>query len=151
MQRPIEKLTFKDGKIYELYNGKLSNPVMGLSEVRVIEKLSMKECDKNQCEFSFGLSSAADPFWVSLFKEHLSEFPVEFQGDRMLLTCSPSSLEERYSRIKDSMAQTNTRYAKERQELIGKIIAKDEALKAAQQKQDDRKAALKNQFDKLQI
>ena len=151
MEHPIEKLTFKEGKIYELYNGKLSNPFMGLCEVQVTKKLSVKERDHHQCEFAFELSCAADPVWVSFFKQDSSEASVEFQGTRMLLTCLPSNLEERYAKIKDSMARTNVRYEKERLELIKKIVIKDEAVKTAQQKRDDRTAALNSQFDKLQI
>src|SRR6266436_3513909 len=101
MEHPIEKLTIKDGKIYELYNGKLSNPFMGPSHLQVTKKLSVKERDHHECEFAFEVGVAADPVWVSMFKEHLPEFPVQFQGDRMLLTCLSAHLEERYSKIKE--------------------------------------------------
>lgn len=151
MDYPIEKLTFKEGKIYELYNGKLSNPFMGLCPMQVTKKLSVKERDHHQCEFGFELSCAADPVWVSFFKQDSSDPAVEFQGTRMLLTCLPANLEERYGKIKEAMAKTNVRYEEERQALIGKIVTKDEALKAAQQKREDRTAALNSQFDKLQI
>jgi hypothetical protein len=151
MEHPIEKLTLKDGRIYELYNGKLSNPFMGLSQVQVTKKLSMREREAHQCEFGFELSMAADPVWVSCFKEQLSEFPVEFQAARMLLTCLPANLEERYAKIKTAIGDTNARYEKARQELIAKIVVKDEALKLAQQKRDERTATLNSQFDKLQI
>src|SRR6058998_793166 len=147
---PLERLTFKDGKIYELYNGKLSNPFMGFSELQVTKKLAVKERHQSQCEFGFELSSAADPVWVAMFKEDLGKAPVEFQGDRMLLTCLPPNLEQTYLQIKDSMAKTNARYATERQELIGKIVAKDEALNTFRKKQEDRAAAVKDQFDRLQ-
>ena len=149
--QPIERLTFKDGKIYELYNGKLSNPFMNFSELQVTKKLSVKERDQNLCEFGFELNSPADPVWVLMFKEHLGDVPVEFQGDRMLLTCLPNRLQECYVLVKDSMAKTNSRYTKERQDLIAKVVAKDEALKVARQKQENRTAALKDQFDKLEL
>ena len=151
MKHPIEKLTFKDGKIYELYNGKLSNPFMGPSQVQVTKKLSVKEKDSQQSEFSFELGTAADPVWVGFFREQLSEFPVEFQGGRMLLVCLAGNLEDRYAKIKDAMARTNARYEKERQELIEKIVVKDQALNAAQHKRDERTAALNAQFDRLEI
>ena len=151
MEHPIEKLTLKDGRIYELYNGKLSNPFMSLSQVQVTKKLSMREREAHQCEFGFELSMAADPVWVLLFKEQLPEFPVEFQGARMLLTCLPAHLEERYAKVKAEISKTNIRYETARQELIAKIVAKDEALKVAQQKREDRTAALNSQFDKLEI
>src|SRR5688500_16711744 len=121
---PIERLTIKDGKIYELYNGKLSNPFMGVSQLQVAKKLAVKERDQNQCEFGFELTSPADPVWVQMFMEDLRPVAptlvssVEFQGDRMLLTCLPANLEQNYSQVKDSMAKTNERYAKERQELV---------------------------------
>jgi hypothetical protein len=35
--------------------------------------------------------------------------------------------------------------------LIAKVVAKDQALKAAQQKREERTAALNSQFDKLEI
>ncbi len=149
--QPIERLTFKDGKIYEIYNGKLSNPFMSFSELHVAKKLSVKERDQGQCEFAFELSSAVDSVWVEMFKEDLGKGPIEFQGDRMLLTCLPANLEQTYSQIKDSMAKTNARYAKERQALITKIVAKDEALLLVRKKQEDRAAAVKDQFDRLQI
>jgi hypothetical protein len=76
---------------------------------------------------------------------------VEFQGDRMLLTCLPANLEHTYLQIKDSMVKTNARYAKERQELIAKILTKDEAINSFRKKQEDRAAAVKDQFDKLQL
>lgn len=151
MQHPIEKLAFKDGRIFEIYNGKLSNPFMELSEIQVVKKLAVKERDQHQCEFSFGLSSAADPVWVSFFKEDLAEFPVEFQGDRLFLNCLPAELEERFPKAKAAIARTNTRYAQEREELIAKIVAKDASIKSAQQKHEARKAALEQQFDKFQI
>ena len=151
MEYPIEKLTLKDGRIYELYNGKLSNPFMSLSQVQVTKKLSMREREAHQCEFGFELSMAADPVWVSFFKEQLSEFPVEFQAARMLLVCLPANLEERYAKVKMVIGKTNERYEKTRQELIAKIVVKDEALKLAQQKREERTAALNSQFDKLQI
>ena len=151
MEHPIERLTFKDGRIFELYNGKLSNPFMNLSQVQVTKKLSMRECEAHQCQFAFELSMAADPVWVLLFKEQLPEFPVEFQGARMLLTCLPAHLEERYAKVKAEISKTNIRYETARQELIAKIVAKDEALKVAQQKREDRTAALNSQFDKLEI
>jgi hypothetical protein len=149
--QPIERLTFKDGKIYELYNGKLSNPFMSFSELQVTKKLFVKERDQTSCEFGFELNSPADPVWISMFKEHAGELAVEFQGDRMLLTCVSAHLQDCYSRVKDSMAHTNSRYGKEREELIAKVVAKDEALKVLRQKQEDRAAALKDQFDRLQI
>jgi len=148
---PLERLTFKDGKIYELYNGKLSNPFMGFSELQVTKKLAVKERDQSQCEFGFELSSPADPVWVTMFKEDLGQAAIEFQGDRMLLTCLPANLEQTYLQIKESMVKTNARYAKERQELIAKIVAKDEAITAIRKKQEDRAAALKDQFDRLQL
>ena len=148
---PLERLTFKDGKIYELYNGKLSNPFMAFSELQVTKKLAVKERDQSQCEFGFELSSPADPVWVTMFKEDVGQAAIEFQGDRMLLTCLPANLEQTYLQIKESMVKTNARYAKERQELIAKIVAKDEAISAIRKKQDDRAAALKDQFDKLQL
>ena len=151
MEHPIEKLTFKDGRVYEIYNGKLSNPFMDLSQVQVTKKLSMREREAHQCEFGFELSMAADPAWVALFKEQLSEFPVEFQGARMLLTCLPANLEERYAKVKTEIAKTNLRYETARQELIAKIVVKDQALKIAQQKREERTAALNSQFDKLEI
>jgi len=151
MEHPIEKLTLKDGRIYELYNGKLSNPFMSLSQVQVTKKLSMREREAHQCEFGFELSMAADPVWVSFFKEQLSEFPVEFQAARMLLVCLPANLEERYAKVKMVIGKTNERYEKTRQELIAKIVIKDEALKLAQRKSEERTAALNSQFDKLQI
>jgi hypothetical protein len=150
-QQPIERLTFKDGKIYELYNGKLSNPFMNYSQLQVTKKLSVKERDQTHCEFGFELNSPADPVWIAMFKEHLGEMPIEFQGDRMLLTCRPDALQDAYLKVKDSMAATNVRYAKERHELVAKIVAKDEALTAIRQKQEDRAAAVRDQFDRLQI
>src|SRR5438876_8375006 len=150
MEHPIEKLTLKDGRIYELYNGKLSNPFMSLSQVQVTKKLSVREREAHHCEFGFELSTAADPVWVSFFKEQLSEFPVEFQGARMLLTCPPANLEERYARVKTELGQTNIRYEKARQDLIARIMIKDEALKVAEEKREERTAALNSQFDQLQ-
>ena len=148
---PLERLTIKDGKIYELYNGKLSNPFMGVSELHVSKKLAVKERDQHQCEFGFELSSPADPVWIEMFMENLGKISVAFQGDRMLLTCLPSDLEQTYLQIKDSMAKTNAQYAKERQELVAKIIAKDEALNSARKRQEDRTTALKDQFDRLKL
>ena len=151
MEYPIEKLMIRDGRIYELYNGKLSNPYMELSQVQVTKKLSMREREAHQCEFGFELSTSADPVWVSFFKEQLPGFSVEFQGARMLLTCLPADLEERYAKVKTEIGKTNARYEKARQELIARIAVKDEALKVAQNKREERTAALNSQFDKLQI
>ena len=151
MEHPIDKLTFQDDKLFEIYNGKLSKPFMGPSQVQVTKKLSVKEHDHQQCEFSFELSAPADPIWVSFFREQLSEFRVEFQSERMLLLCLPGDLEGRYAKIKEVMAKTNVRYEKERQELTAKVVAKDGALKAAQQKREERTAALNSQFNKLEI
>ena len=109
---PLERLTIKDGKIYELYNGKLSNPFMGVSQLQVAKKLAVKERDQHQCEFGFELSSPADPVWIEMFMEDLGKIPVEFQGDRMLLTCLPADLEQTYLQIKDSMTKTNARMQK---------------------------------------
>ena len=148
---PLERLTIKDGKIYELYNGKLSNPFMGVSQLQVTKKLAIKERDQHQCEFGFELSSAADPVWIQMFVEDLGKIPVEFQGDRMLLTCLPADLEQSYSKIKNSMTKTNVRYEKERQELVAKIVAKDDALNSARKRQEDRSAAVKSQFDSLKL
>jgi len=148
---PIERLTFKDGRIFELYNGKLSNPFMGFSELQITKKLAVKERSGAECEFSFELSSAADPVWVAMFKEDQGKTLLEFQGDRMLLICLPADLEETYLQIKASLTKTNARYATERKELIAKIVAKDEALNMIRKKQEDRAAALKDQFDKLQL
>jgi len=86
-----------------------------------------------------------------MFREHLAEFPVEFQSGRMALLCLPANLEERYARTKEAIAKTNARYERERQELVAKVVAKDQALKAAQQKREERTAALNSQFDKLEI
>ena len=69
----------------------------------------------------------------------------------MLLTCLPSDLEQTYLQIKDSMAKTNAQYAKERQELVAKIVAKDDALNSARKRQEDRSAAVKSQFDNLKL
>jgi hypothetical protein len=148
---PLERLTFKDGRIFELYNGKLSNPFMGFSELQITKKLAVKERSGAECEFSFELSSAADPVWIAMFKEEQGKTFIEFQGDRMLLTCVPAELEETYLQVKTSMTRTNVRYATERKELIGKIVAKDEALNMLRKKQEDRAAALKDQFDRLQL
>ena len=38
-----------------------------------------------------------------------------------------------------------------KQELIAKIVAKDEALNTFRKRQEDRAAALKDQFDRLQL
>jgi len=148
---PLERLTIKDGKIYELYNGKLSNPFMGVSQLQVAKKLAVKERDQRQCEFGFELSAPADPVWIEMFMEDLGEISVAFQGDRMLLTCLPADLEQTYLQIKDSMSRTNARYAKERQELVAKIVAKDDALNSARKRQEDRTASLKDQFDRLKL
>jgi hypothetical protein len=148
---PLERLALKDGRIFELYNGKLSNPFMGFSELHVTKKLAAKERGQGECEFSFELSCPADPIWVAMFKEDLGKTPIEFQGDRMLLTCLPANLEQTYLQIKDSMTKTNARYAIERKELIAKIVAKDEALNMVRKKQEDRAAAVQQQFDKLQL
>jgi hypothetical protein len=86
-----------------------------------------------------------------MFMEDLGKIPIEFQGDRMLLTCLPSDLEQNYRQIKDSMTKTNARYAKERQELVAKIVAKDDALNSARKRQENRTAALKDQFDRLEL
>jgi hypothetical protein len=69
----------------------------------------------------------------------------------MLLTCLPADLEQSYSKIKSSMTKTNVRYAKERQELVAKIVAKDDALNSARKRQEDRSAAVKSQFDSLKL
>lgn len=148
---PLERLTIKDGKIYEIYNGKLSNPFMGVSQLQVAKKLAIKERDQQQCEFGFELSSPADPVWIEMFMEDLGKISVAFQGDRMLLTCLPADLERTYLQIKDSMTKTNAQYAKERQELVAKIVAKDDALNSARKRQEDRTAALKDQFDRLNL
>ena len=148
---PLERLTIKDGKIYELYNGKLSKPFMGVSQLQVAKKLAIKERDQNQCEFGFELSSPADPVWIEMFMEDLGKISVAFQGDRMLVTCLPADLEQTYLQIKESMTKTNAQYAKERQELVAKIVAKDEALNSARKRQEDRTAALKDQFDRLKL
>ena len=148
---PLERLTIKDGKIYELYNGKLSNPFMSISQLQVAKKLAVKERDQHQCEFGFELSSPADPVWIQMFMEGVGKISVEFQGDRMLLTCLPGDLEHSYLQIKDSMSKTNVRYAKERQDLVAKIAAKDEALDSARKQQEGRSAAVKSQFDNLKL
>src|SRR6185436_13491715 len=148
---PIERLALKDGRIFELYNGKLSNPFMGFSELHVTKKLAVKERGGSECEFSFELSSAADPIWVAMFREDIGKAPIEFQGDRMLLTCLPANLEQTYLQIKDSMTKTNARYAAERKDLVAKIVAKDEALNIARKRQEDRAAAVQSQFDRLQL
>jgi hypothetical protein len=148
---PLERLTIKDGKIYELYNGKLSNPFMSVSQLQVAKKLAVKERDQHQCEFGFELSSPADPVWIEMFMEDLGAISVAFQGDRMLLTCLPADLEKTYSQIKDSMTKTNVQYAKERQELVAKIVAKDDALDSARKRQEDRTTAVKDQFDRLKL
>jgi hypothetical protein len=149
---PLERLTIKDGKIYELYNGKLSNPFMAISELQVSKKLAVKEREQSQCEFGFELSAPADPVWIEMFGEEMgTATAVAFQGDRMLLTCLPANLEQTYSKVKDSMAKTNARYATERQALVAKIVAKDEALNSARKKQEDRTSALRDQFDRLKL
>jgi hypothetical protein len=149
---PLERLTIKDGKIYELYNGKLSNPFMGISELQVSKKLAVKEREQGQCEFGFELTAPADPVWIEMFGEEMGNASaVAFQGDRMLLTCLPASLEQTYSKVKDSMAKTNERYAAERQALVAKILAKDEALNSARKRQEDRSSALRDQFDRLKL
>jgi hypothetical protein len=149
---PLERLTIKDGKIYELYNGKLSNPFMGVSQLQVAKKLAVKERDQHQCEFGFELSSPADPVWIEMFMEDLGKkISVAFQGDRMLLTCLPADLQQTYLQIKDSMTKTNEQYAKERQELVAKIVAKDDALNSARKRQENRSAAVKDQFDRLEL
>src|SRR6266436_769544 len=151
MTQPIERLTFKEGRLFEIYNGKSSKPFMEESRVQVTKKLSVKEHENQQCEFCFELAMTADPAWVSIFREHLSDFPVEFQNGRMALVCLPANLEERYAKTKEAIAKTNARYEMERQELIAKVVAKDQALKAAQQKREERTAALNSQFDKLEL
>jgi hypothetical protein len=151
---PLERLTIKDGKIYELYNGKLSNPFMGISELNVTKKLAIKERDQNQCEFGFELSAPADPVWIEMFTEEMgtgTASAVAFQGDRMLLTCLPANLEPIYLQVKDSIAKTNARYATERQALVAKILAKDEALNSARKRQEDRASALREQFERLNL
>jgi hypothetical protein len=149
---PLERLTIKDGKIYELYNGKLSNPFMGISELNVTKKLAIKERDPTNCEFGFELSSPADPVWVEMFTETLGTvIAVAFQGDRMLLTCPPANLERIYLQIKDAIAKTNVRYAAEREQLMARIAAKDEALNLARKRKEDRTAALMDQFERLKL
>jgi hypothetical protein len=149
---PLERLTIKDGKIYELYNGKLSNPFMGISQLQVAKKLAVKEREQNQCEFGFELSASADPVWIQMFTEEMgANVSVAFQGDRMLLTCVPANLAESYAAVKNSMAKTNARYAKERQELVAKIVAKDEVLNSARKRQEDRTSALREQFERLEL
>ena len=149
---PLDRLTIKDGKIYELYNGKLSNPFMGISELNVTKKLAIKERDHGTCEFLFEMNALADPVWVEMFTEQLGKtVAVAFQGDRLVLTCAVANLERDYLQVKDAMGKTNARYATEREQLMAKIVAKDDALSLARKKQEDRTSALREQFERLKL
>ena len=148
----LEKLTFYNGKIYGLRRKQLSKVYMPLPDVEVVKKLSFKELGDGQCEYRFELDAVTDPIWRWFFQKHLSELlSVQFQNNVMVFACRPANLESSYEGIKDAIAQANAWYQEEREDLIPKVIAKDDERLAAREMEENRQLGLQRQFDYLEI
>ena len=148
---PLERLTFYNGTIYEIYQGQIGREYMALSGVEVARKLSLKELEDDRCEYRFELNLPTDAIWRRYFKNRLPGCPVQFEGKTMILTCLPKDLEAHYQRIKTAFAEANYWYAEEREQLIPTVTDKDEERRAAQEMEENRKLGLRRQFDCLDL
>jgi hypothetical protein len=151
MVHPLEKLTFHDGAVFEIYQGQPGRPYMSLPEVQVVNKLSLKEIDDRLCEYRFELNVAADVLWQRFFSKVSSPHFVQFAGKNMILTCAPANLEASYQRIKECISWANFWYAKEREQLIAQVLAQDEAHRSAAEMNENRRNGLRRQFEFLPL
>jgi hypothetical protein len=148
---PFESLTFHNGTVYEMHHGQLSREYMALSGVEVVKKTSLKELDGERCEYRFELNMPTDLIWRCYFQRHLPAFPVQFEGRTMTLTCRPANLESNYERARAAIVEANLWYAEEREQLIPRVIAKDEERQALREMEENRRLGLRRQFECLEI
>ena len=151
VRHALENLTFCNGTIYEMRNGRLFDQYLGLPEIEVVAKLSLRELVNEQCEYRFRLNAMPDPVWRCFFKKRLPEMPVRFESNVMVLTCPPANLEWGYHKAKEAMLQANLWYEEERDDLIPQIVARDDERRLAKELEQNRKNGLRRQFEGLQI
>jgi hypothetical protein len=151
IQHPLENLTFCNGTIHQLHHGQLAGEYMALSGIEVVRKLSLKELDGERCEYRFELNMAPDVIWGLYGKSLLPDISMQFEGQVMVLTCLPACLEWSYQRAKDAIARANLWYAEEREQLISRVLARDEDRQAAKELERNRKLGLRRQFECLQL
>ena len=151
LRHPLERLIFHNFAIYEVYRGQPGRLYMSLSNVEIVRKLSLREFDTGQCEYRFELSAPADPIWTFYFRRLAPDLAVRFENKSMVLVCFPPDLESSYSQIKDGFAFANHWHADEREALLKKITAQDEAQQAMREMEENRKRGLQKQFDYLEL
>jgi hypothetical protein len=119
--------------------------------VEVVKKLWFRELDDRQCEYRFELNAAPDSIWLCFFRRLFSDLSVRIENKTLVVVCFPADLEPTYEQIKDAMAWANLWHAEERDALIEKVQAQQEAEQATRELEENRKHSLKRQFDELQI
>jgi hypothetical protein len=151
VRHPLESLTFYNGTICHVCHERPAGEYLPLSGIEIIGKLSWKELDDERCEYRLVMNLATDLVWRCFFKWVQPELPVSFEGKGLVLTCLPSDLELSYQGIKNAIAQANLWYAEEREQLILRVIARDEAREAAREMEENRQTGLRRQFECLDL
>ncbi len=151
IRHALERLTLHNGAICEIHRGQPGRPYLFPGGVEVVRKLSFRELNHRQCEYRFELNGPTDLVWRCFIRTLLPGFPVRIDGKVMALLCSPAELESSYEQVKEAMAWANAWHAEEWEELIAKVSARDEELRAAREMEENRRTGLQRQFDYLPL
>jgi hypothetical protein len=151
VRHPFGRLVFHNFAIYELYRGQPGRQYMALTNVEVVNKLSLREFETGQCEYRFELSTAVDAIWLGFFKRLLPDTNVRVENKTMVIVCFPSDLELAYEQTKDAVFGANIWHMEEREALLMKITAHNEAQQAMREMEENRKQGLQRQFDGLDL
>ena len=147
----MDRLSFHDGTLWEVTEHGVTREYMALSGVEVMAKRTLRECQDGQCEYRFELNLAADPAWQFYFRQWHCPVVVEFRGNELILVCGAEELEPSYAVVKARMVQANAAYARERENLITRLIAREEGRAAAREEEAKRFRKLQRSFDGLQL
>jgi hypothetical protein len=151
LRHPLEDLTFCNGTICRIRADQLGGEYMGLSGIELVRKVSLQELDDERCEYRFEFNVPPDTLWRWLFQRVTPGLPVRFEGRLLILTCLPSNLDATYRSVKQAIQRTNVWYARERERLIPRVIAQDEAREVARELEKNRRLGLQRQFESLPL
>jgi hypothetical protein len=151
IRHPLDRLVFHNFAIYELYRGSPGRKYMALSNVEVTRKLSFRELASGECEYRFEVNAAPDPVWDCYVKKLLPDAGVRFENRVLVLVCFSADLETRFEQTRRALAWANFWHTEEREALLARISARDEAEDNAREMEENRRLGLKRQFDNLEI
>lgn len=151
VSHPMLRLSFKDGTLWALCESGATREYMPLSGVEITAKRSFRAKQDGRCEYRFELNLAVDAAWERFFTQVDCPISVKFSGREIVLNCRPEKLESSYAALKTGIERANAEYARERENLIARIIAMEEGMSAVREEETRRALDLRQGFERLEL